>query len=81
MGTICAPAYANIFMAEFEKIYLYFLIKNKSIWKIAERFYELIQLKAFFYKVLLQILLQACRVSSQYSLYTSTKNKRQTTLF
>ena len=31
MGAICAPAYANIFMAEFEKIYLYFLIKDKSI--------------------------------------------------
>ena len=48
-----------------------------QIWKTAERFYELIQSKEFFYKVLLQIWLQACRVSSQYSLYTSTKNKRQ----
>ena len=31
MGTICAPAYANIFMAEFEQKYLYPLIKYKSI--------------------------------------------------
>ena len=31
MGTICAPAYANIFMAEFEQKYIYPLIKDKSI--------------------------------------------------
>ena len=31
MGTICAPAYANIFMAEFEQIYVHPLIKDKSI--------------------------------------------------
>ena len=31
MGTICAPAYANIFMAEFEQKYVYPLIKDKSI--------------------------------------------------
>ena len=31
MGTICAPAYANIFMAEFEQKYTYQLIKDKSI--------------------------------------------------
>ena len=31
MGTICAPAYANIFMAEFEQRYIYPLIKDKSI--------------------------------------------------
>ena len=31
MGTICAPAYANIFMAEFEQKYIYLLIKHKSI--------------------------------------------------
>ena len=31
MGTICAPAYANIFMAEFEQKYIYQLIKDKSI--------------------------------------------------
>ena len=29
--TICAPAYANIFMAEFEQKYIYPLIKDKSI--------------------------------------------------
>ena len=31
MGTICALAYANIFMAEFEQKYIYSLIKDKSI--------------------------------------------------
>ena len=31
MGTICAPAYANIFMTEFEQKYVYLLIKDKSI--------------------------------------------------
>ena len=31
MGAICAPAYANIFMAEFEQKYIYPLIKDKSI--------------------------------------------------
>ena len=31
MGTICAPAYANIFMAEFEQKYVNPLIKDKSI--------------------------------------------------
>ena len=31
MGTICAPAHANIFMAQFEKQYIYPYIKNKSI--------------------------------------------------
>ena len=31
MGTICAPVYANIFMAEFEQKYIYPLIKDKSI--------------------------------------------------
>ena len=31
MGTICAPAYANIFMTEFEQKYVYPLIKDKSI--------------------------------------------------
>ena len=31
MGIICAPAYANIFMAEFEQKYIYSLIKDKSI--------------------------------------------------
>ena len=31
MGTICAPAYANIFMAEFEQKYVYLLINDKSI--------------------------------------------------
>ena len=31
MGTICAPSYANIFMSEFEEIYIYPLIKNKSV--------------------------------------------------
>ena len=29
MGTICAPAYANIFKAEFEQKYIYPLIKDK----------------------------------------------------
>ena len=31
MDTICAPAYANIFMAEFEQKFIYPLIKDKSI--------------------------------------------------
>ena len=31
MGTICAPAYANIFMAEFEQKYVYPLIKDKFL--------------------------------------------------
>ena len=31
MGTICAPAYANNFMAQFEKQHIYPYIKNKSI--------------------------------------------------
>ena len=31
MGTICAPAYANIFMAQFGKQHIYAYIKNKSI--------------------------------------------------
>ena len=31
MGTIGTPAYANIFMAEFEQKYIYLLIKDKSI--------------------------------------------------
>ena len=31
MGTICAPAYENILMAEFEQKYIYPLIKDKSI--------------------------------------------------
>ena len=31
MGTICAPTYANIFMAQFEKQHIYTHIKNKSI--------------------------------------------------
>ena len=31
MGTICAPAYANIFMAEFEQKYAYPLIKDRLI--------------------------------------------------
>ena len=31
MGTICAPAYENIFMTQFEKQHIYPYIKNKSI--------------------------------------------------
>ena len=31
MGTICTPAYANIFMAQFEKQHIYPYIKNKSM--------------------------------------------------
>ena len=31
MGTICAPAYANIFMAQFEKQHIYPSFKKKSI--------------------------------------------------
>ena len=31
MGIICAPAYANIFMAEFDQKYIYLLIKDKLI--------------------------------------------------
>ena len=30
MGTICAPAYANIFMANFELKYIYPYIKDKT---------------------------------------------------
>ena len=30
MGTICAPAYANIFMANFELKYIYPCIKDKT---------------------------------------------------
>ena len=31
MGTICAPAYSNIFMAQFKKQHIYPYNKNKSI--------------------------------------------------
>ena len=31
MGTVCAPVYTNISMAEFEQKYIYLLIKDKSI--------------------------------------------------
>ena len=31
MGTVCEPAYANIFMAQFEKQHIYPYIKNKSV--------------------------------------------------
>ena len=31
MGTICAPVYANVFMAQFEKQKIYPYIKNGSI--------------------------------------------------
>ena len=31
MGTICAPTYANIFMAEFQQKHVYSLIKDKTI--------------------------------------------------
>ena len=31
MDTVCAPIYANIFMAEFESKYIFPLIVNKSI--------------------------------------------------
>ena len=31
MGTVCAPTYTNIFMAQFEKQHTYPYIKNKSI--------------------------------------------------
>ena len=31
MGTICAPAYTNTFMAQFEQQHIYPYIKNKSI--------------------------------------------------
>ena len=31
MGTICAPVYTNVSMAEFEQKYIYLLIKDKSI--------------------------------------------------
>ena len=31
MGTICAPAYVNIFVPEFKQKYIYPLIKDKSI--------------------------------------------------
>ena len=30
MGTICAPPYANIFMAYFEKKFIYLLIRNAA---------------------------------------------------
>ena len=38
MVTICAPAYANIFMAEFEQKYIYPLRKDKSIFS---RYYDI----------------------------------------
>ena len=38
MGTICAPAYANIFMANFESKYIYHYIKHKT--KILLRFID-----------------------------------------
>ena len=31
MDTVCATAYANIFMAEFEQKFIYLLIKDNSI--------------------------------------------------
>ena len=31
MGAICAPAYGNFFMTQFEQTYIYPLIKDKSI--------------------------------------------------
>ena len=38
MGTICAPAYANIFMANFELKYIYPYIKDKT--KMFSRFID-----------------------------------------
>ena len=70
MGTICAPAYANIFTAEFEQKYIYPLIKDKSIlflcyiddlydmdqiWKRAKSLYEWNESKASLYKVWLKV--------------------------
>ena len=94
MGTICAPAYANIFMTKFEQKYNYLLIKDKTIlflhyivifmvWTKSEK-----QLKGFMgesntslYKVLLQIWLQANRVPRHYLVYIDQQNKLQATLF
>ena len=36
MGTICAPAHANIFMTEFEQNDIYLFIKQKSIFSYAK---------------------------------------------
>ena len=67
METICAPEYANIFMAEVKQKYIYLLIKDKSNsfltlywWYLygmdqmsmaAERFYEWTESKTSLYKV------------------------------
>ena len=80
MVTICAPAYANIFMAEFEQKYILFIDKRQinsflmlywwylygmdQFWKTAKR---------SLYNVWLQIWLQANRVPRHFSLYRSTK--------
>ena len=88
MVTICAPAYGNIFMTEFEQKYIYPLIKDinsfltlywwyssvmDQIRKTAKRFYEWAERKTLLYKVWLQILMQGIRVLRHFSLYRSTK--------
>ena len=82
MGTICAPAHANIFMTEFEQNDIYLFIKQKSIfsyakliilygmnqiWKTAKRFYEWNESKTSLYKVQLQICLQVNKVPRYFS--------------
>ena len=34
MGTICAPAYANIFMDHFERKYIYPFLEGRKLLKI-----------------------------------------------
>ena len=68
MGTICAPAHANIFMTKFEQKYNYPLIKDKTIlflryivifmvWTKSEKLLKefMSESNTSLYKVLLQI--------------------------
>ena len=89
MGKICAPAYANTFMAEFwtktplsvDKrqinsfltLYWWYLYGMDQIWKTAKRFYKWTESKTSLYKVWLQIWLQANRVPRHFSLNRPTK--------
>ena len=80
MGTICAPAYANIFMAEFEQKYIYksilllrYIDDIFMVWTKSEK-----QLKNFMSElnqkqVWLQIWLQANRIPRHFSPYRWTK--------
>ena len=94
MGTICAPAHANIFMTKFEQKYNYPLIKDKTIlflryivifmvWTKSEKLLKefMSESNTSLYKVLLQIWLQANRVPRHYLVYIDQQNKLQATLF